>query len=163
MEAVAHLLGSGGMLPDYSQSDGPGERSAKFKGVRQGMMLFMIGVLLVPIMGVFSAFTGGGLSEGFAMLAALFALLCFAGGLVRMLFAALFEEGAGARGLPRAPYVPASNAMPAPSRMNVLPPAAANPVGGWRRPNTAELMDRPSVTENTTRLLGRDTDQDQDR
>src|SRR5258706_15612452 len=97
MEGVAQVLASGGMLPVYSVGEGTGERSAKFKGVRQGMMLFMIGILLVPIMGVFSAFTGGGLSEAFGMLAALFALLCFVGGLVRMLFAALFEEGASSR------------------------------------------------------------------
>jgi hypothetical protein len=85
-----------------------------------------------------------------------------------MLFAALFEDGASARGTLRpAPHVyapPAPNAMQgAPARMNALPPAAANPAGGWRRPNTAELMNRPSVTENTTRLLGKETDQDREQ
>jgi hypothetical protein len=132
------------------------------------MILFLIGVLLVPIMGVFSAFTGGGLSNAFQMLAALFALLCFVGGPVRMLYAALFEEGAPSRSALRSSphtYVPpASNSLPAAAvRMNGLPPAAARPTGGWRRPNTAELVNRPSVTENTTRLLGRNTEQDPDQ
>lgn len=168
MEGVAQLLAGGGMLPAYPLGEGTTERSPKWKGVRQGMMLFLIGVLLVPIMGVFSAFTGGGLSEGFQMLAALFSLLCFLGGPVRMLYAALFEEGAPPRGVLRSsptPYAPpASNAFQAaPGRVNVLPPAAASPTGGWRRPNTAELVNRPSVTENTTRLLGRDTEQDPDQ
>jgi hypothetical protein len=83
---------------------------------------------------------------------------------VRMLYAALFEEGAPARGALRpatkAYAPPAPSAFPPASRMNVLPPAAANPAGGWRRPNTGEMMDRPSVTDNTTRLLGRETEKD---
>src|SRR5215216_3344168 len=28
--------------------------------------------------------------------------------------------------------------------------------GGWRRPNTAELANPPSITENTTRLLDKE-------
>jgi hypothetical protein len=167
LDGVAQLLAAGGMYPNYPLAEGTSEKSAKWKGVRQGMILFLIGVLLVPIMGVFSAFTNGFLSEAFQMLAALFALLCFVGGPLRMLYAALFEEGAPTRGALRpAPSVyapPVSNALPPHVRMNVLPPASANPAGGWRRPNTAELVDRPSVTENTTRLLDKNTDQDLDQ
>lgn len=166
LDGVAQLLAAGGNYPSYTLAEGPSERSAKWKGVRQGMILFLMGVLLVPIMGVFSAFTGGMLSEAFQMLAALFSLLCFVGGPLRMLYAALFEEGAPSRGMLRpAPSVyvpPVPNAIP-PGRMNVLPPASANPAGGWRRPNTAELVNRPSVTENTTRLLDKNTDQDLDQ
>jgi len=167
LEGVAQLLAAGGTFPAYPLDEGTREKSAKWRGVRQGMILFLIGVLLVPIMGVFSAFTGGGLSDGFQMLAALFALLCFVGGPVRMLYAALFEEGTATSGALRSSpnkYVPpASNVLPSPGRVNVLPPAAANPASGWRRPNTAELVGRPSVTENTTRLLDRNTDQDSDQ
>ena len=167
MEGVAQLLASGGIMPAFPVSEGDAERSPKWKGVRQGMILFLIGVLLVPIMGVFSAFTRGALSEGFEMLAALFALICFVGGLVRMLYAALFEQGASRVMLPSAPtnYVPPSLAasQTGSGRVNVLPPATANPAGGWRRPNTAELVGRPSVTENTTRLLDKNTDRDPDQ
>jgi hypothetical protein len=165
MDGVAQLLATGGILPTYSSTtDGPAERSAKFRGVRQGMILFLIGVLLVPIMGVFSAFTGGFLSEGFQMLAALFALICFVGGPLRMLYAALFEQGA-----PRLALQPANNfvqrphvapPLHVPNRVNALPPPPVNPAGGWRRPNTAELVGRPSVTENTTRLLDKDLDRE---
>src|SRR6266850_4161652 len=113
MEGVAQLLATGGMMPAYPVAEGQTEKSPKWRGVRQGMILFLIGVLLVPIMGVFSAFTGGFLSEGFQMLAALFALLCFVGGPIRMLYAALFEEGTATSGALRSSpnrYVPpASN------------------------------------------------------
>jgi hypothetical protein len=161
LDGVAQLLASGGVFPAYSVSEGSTEKSARWKGVRQGMMLFLLGVLLVPILGVFSSYTGGFLSRGFEMLAALFALLCFVGGPIRMLFAALFEEGAPRHVLrsPQSYMAPAPAAFAPPNRVNVLPPAAATPVGGWRRPNTAELVNRPSVTENTTRLLDKN-DQD---
>ncbi len=166
-EGVAQLLAAGGVFPAYPLGAETTEKSAKWKGVRQGMILFLVGVLLVPIMGVFSAFTGGFLSEAFQMLAALFALLCFVGGPIRMLYAALFEEGAPARGALR-PSVntyapPVSNALPSPGRVNVLPPATASPASGWRRPNTAELVGRPSVTDHTTRLLDKNAEQDSDR
>jgi len=165
MEGVAQLLAGGGVLPSYPLAQGDLERSPKWKGVRQGMLLFLLGILLVPILGVFYGFTSGFVSVAFQMLCALFALLCFVGGPVRMLYAALFEVGAPPRGALRsAPHgyaPPASNAFQgAPARMNVLPPATANPAGGWRRPNTGEMLNRPSVTDNTTRLLGRDTEKD---
>ncbi len=162
LDGVTQLLASGGMLSPYTSTDGSAEKSARWKGVRQGMVLMLIGGLLVPIMGVFSAFTGGFMSNAFQMLAALFALLCFVGGPLRMIYAALFEEGAGPAGLRQAPNYVGPNALPSPGRVNVLPPVAS-PVGGWRRPNTAELVSRPSVTENTTRLLDRNSDQDLDQ
>ena len=158
MDGVAQLLASGGILPVYHSGD-PAERSAKWKGVRQGMILFMIGVLLVPIMGVFSSFTGGMVSDAFQMLAAIFALICFVGGPVRMLFAALFEEGA--RLSPANQYAPRAMPVPPPPRPSALPPANVNATGGWRRPNTSELVGRPSVTENTTRLLDKNDREDQ--
>jgi hypothetical protein len=38
-----------------------------------------------------------------------------------------------------------------------LPPASANKAGNWRpRPQTAEIYQPPSVTENTTRLLDKE-------
>src|SRR4051812_19846210 len=157
MDGVAQLLASGGIMQAY-QSGEAAERSPKWKGVRQGVILLMIGVLLVPLMGVFSAFTRGMISDAFQMLAAIFALICFVGGPVRMLFAALFEQGAGLS--PANQYAP--RAMPAPPpRPNALPPANVNATGGWRRPNTAELVGRPSVTENTTRLLDKNDREDQ--
>jgi hypothetical protein len=162
LEGVAQLLAAGGMFPAYALVEGTTEKSPKWKGVRQGMFLFLVGVLLVPIMGVFCAFTNGFLSHAFQMLAALFSLLCFVGGPLRMLYAALFEEGAPARGMlrPNNYAPPVSNALPSPGRVNVLPPANVNPAGGWRRPNTAELVGRPSVTDNTTRLLDKNSEQD---
>ena len=157
LDGVMTLLGNGGMLPVYRDSDTPREMSARKKGVRQGGMLILLGAILVPILGVFSNYSSSAFPE---ILAALAAILCFMGGPLRMLFAAVFEEGAPKPYQAVRPYVPAT--MPAPQfnptvRNAALPPPSAQSGLGWRqRPNTAELANPPSVTENTTRLLDKE-------
>jgi hypothetical protein len=76
---------------------------------------------------------------------------------LRMLYAGIFEEGASNRMSGAGQYGPAPMATPqfgAQVQNMALPPPPAQPPAGWRsRPITAELANRPSVTENTTRLL----------
>lgn len=156
LEGVLVLLGNGGALPVYQAPDEPREMSAKRKGVRQGGVLLLAGVVLVPALGLMDSFT-----QGFDILDILFplaAILFFVGGLMRMLFAGIFEEGAK----PRPPRMMGSYAPPMPSHLAAshrpgLPPGSAVPVGGWKgRPLTAEIRTPSSVTENTTRLLDKD-------
>lgn len=154
MDGVIQLLGNGGLLPTYRDPDEPVPMSPRRKGVRQGGLLLLSGAVIVPILGMFASFTNATFLE---ILAALAAIICFIGGPLRMLFAALFEEPAPR---PFRPYGPPPAAMhnmppqfaPPPQRPALTPPPA-RPQGVWRRPNTAELVSPPSVTENTTRLL----------
>ena len=152
MDGVIQLLGSGGILPAYRASDEPVPMSPRRKGVKQGAILLLLGVLLVPILGMFASFAGGTFLE---ILAGLAAIICFVGGPLRMLYAALFEEGA-----PKPRYYGPPTPMHVPQQVtshphaHALPPQPARSPGAWRRrPNTAELANPPSVTENTTRLL----------
>src|SRR3954466_3221603 len=94
MEGVMQLLANGGMLPAYQPPAGEKTMSPRRKGVRQGVLLMLIGAILVPILGVMSGFAPGRLENVFAFFAAISALICFLGGPLRMLFAAIFEEGA---------------------------------------------------------------------
>jgi hypothetical protein len=147
------LLAHGGQFPQFEP---PGERkvSPRRKGVKQGGTLMLIGALLVPVLGVMSAFAPGNLENVFAFLAALAAIICFVGGPLRMLYAALFEEGAPSPQF-SAPssYAPPAITPPA-ARLSALPPGTVNPTTGWRaRSETAEIVQPPSVTDNTTRLL----------
>lgn len=149
------LLAHGGMLPRYDTSaDGELKISARRKGVKQGALLMLIGAVLVPLLGIFSSFAPFRIGVAFEFFAAAAAILCFVGGPLRMLFAALFEEGA-----PPRPYVmpPVYNqpAMPPPVRLAALPQANVTPTVGWRaRPQTAEIVQPPSVvSDHTTRLL----------
>jgi hypothetical protein len=152
------LLSNGGLLQVYRDPESPQEMSAKKKGVRQGAMLFLLGFILVPILGIFASYSNNAFPE---ILTGIAALLCFLGGPLRMLFAALFEEGAPRPVLQHArpfinPPVPAPQFSPH-AQNPALPPAQMQPASSWRgRPNTAELVNPPSVTENTTRLLDKE-------
>ena len=153
LDGVIQLLSSGGIIPAYRASDEPVQISPRKRGVKQGGLLLLSGILLVPILGMFASFSTSSFPQ---MLAILAALICFIGGPVRMLYAALFEEGAPnpLRQYPQpVPMHVAPPQFAPPVQTPALPPPAARAQGGWRRPNTAELANPPSVTENTTRLL----------
>jgi hypothetical protein len=153
MEGVMHLLAHGGMLPRYQPPAGEKTISPRRKGVKQGVLLMLIGALLVPMLGIMSAFAPGRLENVFALFAALSAMVCFVGGPLRMLFAAIFEEGAKSRQLyPASSYMPP--AVPPPrARVSALPPPAVNTEPWKARPQTAEILQPPSVTDHTTKLL----------
>ena len=148
------LLANRGMLPHYPIPEGEQKISPRRRGVKQGALLMLIGAVLVPLMGVFTAFAPGRIELMFEFFAALSAIICFVGGPLRMLFAAIFEEGAPApRYLPSPSY--AQPAIPLqPARVSALPPPAGNATVGWRQgPQTAEFVQPSSVTDGTTRTL----------
>jgi hypothetical protein len=70
MDGVMHLLAHGGMLP-LPMANGEKTVSAKRKGVKQGVLLMLIGAILVPIFGVMAGFAPGRLENVFAFFAAL--------------------------------------------------------------------------------------------
>ena len=161
MDGVIQLLGTGGMLPVYRSPDEPVQMSPRRKGVKQGGLLLLSGALIVPILGLLASFSNAAFPQ---ILAGLAAIICFIGGPLRMLYAALFEEGApprlqmyGAGPMPMTMHQPQQFG---PARQNVALPPTPSPVReppSWRsRPNTAELVNQPSVTENTTRLLDKE-------
>lgn len=154
MEGAMHLLANGGLIPQYTSSVEQKGPSPRRRGVKQGALLMLIGAIVVPIFGVMSGFAPGRLENVFAFFAALSAIICFLGGPLRMLFAGIFEEGAPPKSqfMMSNPYAPP--VIAAPQARVSLPPTAANTAASWRqRPHTAEILQPPSVTDNTTRLL----------
>jgi len=156
LESVIQLLASGGIFPFHQQFVGSKQLSPRRKGVRQGAVLFLAGAVLVPVLGVLNGFTIG--PSFLDILVPLAAIIFFVGGLMRMLYAALFEDGAMQMQSVRPSYAPPVSAqINAAARGSRLPPAPNNPATGWRpHPNTAEALQPPSITENTTRLLEKD-------
>jgi hypothetical protein len=153
MEGTMHLLAHGGMLPLSPQAEGEKERSPRAKGVMQGFILFLLGILIVPILAIMASFAPDRLGNAFGFFAAVSAVICFVGGPLRMLFAGIFEQGA-----PKYPQF-AQTSLPPPiqtGRPSALPPAAVNPASQWRRPETGEIQSPASVTDSTTRLLDRE-------
>lgn len=150
LDGVIQLLANGGIWPDY-RTDSVPQISPSRRGVKQGGILLLTGILLVPILGVLASFSDSSFLE---LLAAIAALLCFLGGPLRMLYAGLFEERAPSR--PTASthtHAPMPLHSGAPVRGSLPAPQVHQPPAWRQRPRTAELIRPPSVTEGTTRLL----------
>ena len=153
LEGVHSLLATGGTTPQYIPTANR-PLSARTKGVRQGAMLMLSTLFIVPMTAILIV----GVLDGPGEIVALAAVFCFIGGLLRILYALMFENSYPEPDAIAAPY--SAPAVPQFERMGRnagLPPAPANLAPSWRpQPNTAELVHRPSVTENTTRLLDKD-------
>ena len=157
LDGVMAVLASGGTLPTRYLQPGNQKPSPRSKGIRQGAMLMLSTILVVPIVAILSVNLFWEVSHIVIPLTALF---CFVGGLLRILYALLMEDST-----PQIDFEQAgSYASPGTPQFNhtahnaALPPAAVNPAPSWRpRPNTAEIYQPPpSITENTTRLLDKD-------
>lgn len=142
------------------------ELSPRQKGIRQGVMMMMSVALIAPVV-VFLLVGMLGFPKHLIPLAA---VLTVVGGFLRMLYAMFFEDNAMTHKMPyasaHAQFPPAAfaqnqNTLPhsatSPSRPALpfgnIPNNAPTPVGSWKRADTGELVQPPSVTENTTRLL----------
>ncbi|MBD0372760.1 MAG: hypothetical protein ICV60_18090 [Pyrinomonadaceae bacterium] len=152
---VMELLANGGVIPQYQP---PSETSRKLsprrKGVQQGVALIFLAAVLTPFFAVLNSYLG--FPEIFSSLTA---VIGFIGGALRVIYALLFEEAGPKQ--PKVVYLDSNpQQQPAPRplsdapRARPLPPPQSVPVPNWRRPDTAELVNKPpSVTENTTKLL----------
>jgi len=160
LDGVSVVLANHGQLPARAPEAGPRPLTARQKGVRQGAMLMLSTLLLVPLVAIVSAIITGR-PELFVPVTA---IICFVGGLLRIFYALLLEGGAEAA--PVAPtaqtYVPPAmppNYLGTPERSTALPPPQSIPVPAQRPPRfeTGEmpLPPKASVTDHTTRLLER--------
>jgi hypothetical protein len=148
---IAEVLARGGTL-STRESDTQGLRmSPRQKGVRQGAMLMLSALLIVPVL-VFAIIILDW--DKLIPLVPLSAVVCVVGGLLRIAYAMMFEHTSTAA--PASDFsTPAQ--LNAPARNQALPPAQGTPVTGWRhRPETAEIIQPPSVTEHTTKLLDKE-------
>src|SRR5262244_2190946 len=78
MEGVMHLLANGGIWPQGEA--GEQKVSKKRKGVMQGVIIFLAGILLCSVFGVMAGFSDGRIAEVFAFFTAMRAVVCFIGG-----------------------------------------------------------------------------------
>ena len=154
LEGVSLLLATGGSLPTAGPAEeGSAQMSPRRKGLRQGFALMLIGLIVTPILAILASVLN--LPEE---LVALAGILFFWGGILRMLYSLILDKGAkksySVAGAPAIPAPPVSTPQVAAGlRASVLPPAPGQPVGNWRRRDTAELAPPPSVTDHTTKLL----------
>jgi hypothetical protein len=93
----------------------------------------------------------------------LIGVMVFMAGLLRLIYALIFEDGPYRRQKQQAlPYTPpAPIQFATPRQASALPPTQSVPARGYvpQRAETGEIVYRPSVTEGTTRLLGEERDE----
>jgi hypothetical protein len=153
LEGVSTVLASGGMVPARYVQAGNKAMSPRSKGVRQGAMLMLSTALIVPILAILTVNLFGNPE----VIVPLAAIVCFVGGLLRILYALIMEDANPPIDVGQATgYAQGYGSHLETSVRPSLPPASPSPVGWRPRPNTAEIYQPPSITENTTRLLDKD-------
>ena len=121
--------------------------SLRRKRIRRGGKLMFWSLVITPLF-IFISAIG---EEAFPLIVPFFLFLA---GLVTMLYAVIFSED-----IPPVTSQPVQPARFGPAYEGpALPPASHMQTNtlGQRKVRTAELVEPPSVTENTTRLLDRD-------
>ena len=149
---IAEVLAQGGTL-STREPEGQGlKMSPRQKGIRQGAMLMLSALLIVPLI-IFAVILFNW--NALIPLVPLSAIVCVIGGMLRIAYALMFEHDGSAQRFASDFSMPAQ--LNAPVRNQALPPAQGTPVTDWRRrTETAEIIQPPSVTENTTKLLDKE-------
>ena len=151
LTGVGELLANGGIIPGMHKAIA-GDSPRK-KGLKMGLFIFLLTFLAVPLVAILSRTIGFG-----PTFVAITAIILSIGGLLRMLYAALFESPMPA-GVDAATFEAARPAFinRAAASQGALPPEQsipastyAPPEGKWR---DTKNLEPGSVTENTTKLL----------
>lgn len=148
LDGVRELLASGGISSTIENEGHKPDPSPRRKGVRQGVILLFIMMVLAPLTMILGR--QGNFLPPMFMLA----------GIMRILYAVIFQEGTPKKKQKQFKTLPGV----APStidqsgtatRGTALPPAQSLPVTDFnaRRGDTREMASPPSVTEHTTKLL----------
>ena len=144
LSVLAQWLAGGRLPAKPEEAPVPAPLSPRRKGIRRAAKLMFLSGVLFPIFLVISLIVdeGGPLVIPFGL---------FFVSLVMMLYARLFRDKT-APGLHQAAQTSTLGSNPA---RNALPPANTTSITGAGRSHvrTNELVQPPSVTENTTRLL----------
>ena len=145
LDGVTKLVTSGGNLSALEET-GKLTRSPRRKGIEQGVILIFISILLLPLVGIIS-------QPYHEVLIFLFLL----GGILRALYALVFQEGALFNRLEQKendePLRISEN-----KTVSELSPAEPVTLNFPQKVKTAEFVELPdSVTDNTTKLLNKNS------
>jgi hypothetical protein len=156
MTGIAEVVITGGLTQQLTTA-GAKPITPRRKGLKQGGAWFLLGVFLVPLLGVLSL-----LIHFPDEIIGLGAIIFFLGGIVRMLFALIFESGNPAdKTLGENVMQTAQKLLNKQPQSNALPPQQSIPVDNYAPPRQSNWRDTNdlephSVTENTTKFLERD-------
>ena len=153
MNGLAEVVLNGG-IPQQLTANAPKQPTPRRRGLKQGGAWFLLGVVLVPILGILSE-----ILNFKDELVGLAAVIFFLGGIVRMIFALIFESGNPAdKTIEENVYQTAQKLLNKNPQANALPPQQSIPVDSYTPPRAANWRDTndlepSSVTDSTTKLL----------
>jgi hypothetical protein len=147
ISGLAEWVAGGGVPSTYSAAKKVSARWPRRKGIRLGAKVMFLSGVLLPVLLALSLALG----EGGPMIVP---VLIFFVGLIIMLYSRLFGEDVPSFESDLAQ----TSRLAAVSEASALPPASNIPIhnaGDFARPRvrTNELVQRPSITEHTTKLL----------
>jgi len=157
LTGTTDLLQTGGVLPLAALQAASGAISPRKRGLKQGLFIFLLTFLVVPIVGMISVALR---VEPFAV--GIASVLFFMGGLLRMVYALMFESNLPGSGTledhlaaGKAALAGRGTVQPAlpPQREFSVDQYVSPASGNWRDTND---LTPASVTEKTTRLLEKD-------
>lgn len=164
LTGISQVIAHGGVLPQHPVNNDPNALSPRQKGIKQGALLTLSSFLIVPLLIIITLALN---AKPFVAVAA--AIITFWGGLLRMLYAFLFESK-----YPPPPPLAAMNEsvlpetfqriLPSKKQAQILPPQQQGvPISSYVPPATGNWRDTndlaappPSVTDPTTKLLEKD-------
>lgn len=157
LTGIEQVVANEGNLPYLTAPTGSKSSTPRKKGLKWGLMIFLMTFLVVPLTAIVTVALN---AEPFVV--AMTAILFFMGGILRMVYALLFEsnEPTGLT-LEQSTLNAAQNLLGKTRQTPALPPQQSiptstyvPPAGGWRETN--DLVQPHSVTDDTTKMLNKD-------
>ena len=156
LTGVSYLMTNEGNLPDSQTEKASKPDSKRKRGLKKGLMIFLLTFLIVPIAAIITI--ANHVNEPFIV--AILAILFGVGGLLRMAYAMLFESNDEIADTTRKFKTPLQKVLDKKAAKN-LPDQTSIPVSDYTAPRAGNWRDTNdlaphSVIENTTRQLRKD-------
>ena len=144
---VSRLVTNGGALAGFD-TEGKRQLSPRQKGIRWGALLMIISGVLIPIVTLLSAMKNDAAVLFFPV------GLVFLIGLARLLYALFLQPATLTQKELTSGAAGGMSRQLNAARGSSLPAHESVPIANWRQPiDTSEMVQPPSVTDHTTKLL----------
>lgn len=154
LSGVAEVVSNGGAMPQFISKYDSKAISPRKKGIKQGGILMLSSLIIVPLVAIITVALN---IEPF--LVAIIAIITFWGGLLRIIYASIFESGEPiANTLEGKVDSSTKSIFGKEKKPDALPPQQSITSSDYVQPSNSNWRDtndlvQPSVTEGTTKLL----------
>jgi hypothetical protein len=157
LEGVAYLMGNNGNLPNVQTENTSKPDSKRKRGLKKGLMIFLLTFLIVPIALVLTI----GMRINEPTIVILLSILFGVGGLLRMAYAMLFESNDEIADTTRRFKTPLEKVLEKKRDAKSLPDQTSIPISDYHAPTAGTWRETNdlaphSIVENTTRQLRKD-------